>query len=215
MITDAFRQVGAGRSIVIDEKNVILAGNAATKGAAEAGITKVRVIDTEGDEIIAVRRRNLSPEQKRALAIYDNRTAELAEWNDEQLRKDEDAGLTFQPFWTPEELARLLAKQQAGGGDAATLGERFGVPPFSVLDARQGYWQDRKRAWLALGIESELGRGTDIVPVGTRRPASSDGVYRRTGRKANACPGGSPLPGVRGPRKDYKPGQGKRRAAVA
>jgi len=40
-----------------------------------------------------------------------------------------------------------------------TLAERFIVPPFSVLDARQGYWQDRKRAWLALGIRSELGRG--------------------------------------------------------
>jgi DNA modification methylase len=40
-----------------------------------------------------------------------------------------------------------------------TLAERFIVPPFSVLDARQGYWQDRKRAWIALGIESELGRG--------------------------------------------------------
>ena len=43
--------------------------------------------------------------------------------------------------------------------DRMTLAERFGVPPFSVLDARQGYWQDRKRAWLALGIQSELGRG--------------------------------------------------------
>lgn len=40
-----------------------------------------------------------------------------------------------------------------------TLADRFLVPPFSVLDARQGYWQDRKRAWLALGIQSELGRG--------------------------------------------------------
>lgn len=40
-----------------------------------------------------------------------------------------------------------------------TLAERFGVPPFSVLDARGGLWQDRKRAWIALGIQSELGRG--------------------------------------------------------
>ena len=34
----------------------------------------------------------------------------------------------------------------------STLAERFIVPPFSVLDARQGYWQDRKRAWIALGL---------------------------------------------------------------
>ena len=45
--------------------------------------------------------------------------------------------------------------------DAATktLAERSVVPPFSVLDARQGYWQERKRFWLALGIQSEIGRG--------------------------------------------------------
>src|SRR3990167_9044687 len=56
------------------------------------------------------------------------------------------------------------------GGDAEvrpdvqhlTLAERFLIPPFSVLDARQGYWQDRKRAWLALGIRSELGRGDGV-----------------------------------------------------
>jgi hypothetical protein len=41
----------------------------------------------------------------------------------------------------------------------ASLSDRFVVPPFSVLDARQGYWQERKRAWLAIGIQSELGRG--------------------------------------------------------
>jgi len=40
-----------------------------------------------------------------------------------------------------------------------TLSERFIVPPFSVLDARQGYWNERKRAWLALGVESGVGRG--------------------------------------------------------
>jgi DNA modification methylase len=40
-----------------------------------------------------------------------------------------------------------------------TLAEQFIVPPFSVLDARQGYWQERKKAWIAKGIKSELGRG--------------------------------------------------------
>jgi len=40
-----------------------------------------------------------------------------------------------------------------------TLAERFIVPPFSILDARQGYWQTRKSAWITLGIKSEIGRG--------------------------------------------------------
>ena len=54
-----------------------------------------------------------------------------------------------------------LAYGESGNVEQArkTLAERFIVPPFSVLDARQGYWQERKKAWIALGIESELGRG--------------------------------------------------------
>jgi hypothetical protein len=39
------------------------------------------------------------------------------------------------------------------------LGGDWDYPPFSVLNAREGWWQDRKRAWLSLGIRSELGRG--------------------------------------------------------
>jgi hypothetical protein len=38
------------------------------------------------------------------------------------------------------------------------LARSFIMPPFSVLDARSGDWQDRKRAWLSLGIKSEEGR---------------------------------------------------------
>lgn len=35
------------------------------------------------------------------------------------------------------------------------------MPPFSILDSKQGYWQKRKKQWLSLGIESELGRHRD------------------------------------------------------
>lgn len=36
---------------------------------------------------------------------------------------------------------------------------KFVFPPFSVLDARQGAWLDRKRAWAAMGIRGDDGRG--------------------------------------------------------
>jgi len=48
-------------------------------------------------------------------------------------------------------------------GGLGSLSTRFLIPPFSVLDARQGYWQERKRWWLALGLESELGRGRNLL----------------------------------------------------
>lgn len=43
------------------------------------------------------------------------------------------------------------------------LKDRFIVPPFSILDAEQGYWRQRKKNWLSLGIKSELGRGEKLL----------------------------------------------------
>lgn len=36
--------------------------------------------------------------------------------------------------------------------------DEYVIPPFSILDTRQGKWQDRKRAWLRYDIKSEIGR---------------------------------------------------------
>ena len=44
-------------------------------------------------------------------------------------------------------------------GHKSVLAQTFEYPPFSVLNAREGWWQERKRQWLALGIQSEVGRG--------------------------------------------------------
>lgn len=44
-----------------------------------------------------------------------------------------------------------------------TLAERFGIPPFTILDARQGRWQERKKAWINLGVNSEEGRGVELA----------------------------------------------------
>lgn len=54
-----------------------------------------------------------------------------------------------------------------------SLADKFVVPPFSVLDARSGLWQDRKRRWQSLGIESELGRGGDLTFSGSFQWLSS------------------------------------------
>lgn len=109
MVRESLQSVGAARSIVIDEDDLVLAGNGVAAAAAAAGITNVRIIESDGTELIAVRRRGLTAEQKRALALYDNRTAELAEWDFEQLADDKDAGLSLQPFWTEEEEAAMLS----------------------------------------------------------------------------------------------------------
>jgi DNA modification methylase len=115
MVVEALQKVGAARSIVIDEDGVVLAGNGVVEAAAEAGITNVEIVEADGNTVVAVRRRGLSPEQKRALAIFDNRAAELAEWNVEQLQADAAAGLDLQPYWTEQERVKLLGTVAKGG----------------------------------------------------------------------------------------------------
>jgi tRNA1(Val) A37 N6-methylase TrmN6 len=48
--------------------------------------------------------------------------------------------------------------ESAGTGGSGKLAERFGIVPFSVFNAREGWWQDRKQRWISIGIKSELGR---------------------------------------------------------
>jgi len=112
MVVDALHAVGAARSIVIDEDNVVLAGNGVREAAAEAGITKVQVVDVDGSTLVAVRRKGLSDEQKRSLAIYDNRAGELATWDAEQFRTDMLNGLELKPWFTEDELARIAANSE-------------------------------------------------------------------------------------------------------
>lgn len=112
----------------------------------------------------------------------------------------------FKPVaMTGDEVDALLNFLDGGKGDNGGTGEgdtkeiihtklaeRFLIPPFSVLDARQGYWQERKRLWLSLGIQSELGRGMGIT-FGDAPEITEEGLnYYRN--RANATPGGSPRP---------------------
>lgn len=53
----------------------------------------------------------------------------------------------------------LFGADIAPEAHGSELAKQWEYPPFSVLNARDGWWQERKRAWLALGIKSELGRG--------------------------------------------------------
>jgi len=50
----------------------------------------------------------------------------------------------------------------------ASLKSHFIVPPFSVLNAREGYWQNRKRAWKDIGIKGEIGREQNILKISNK-----------------------------------------------
>ena len=113
MIVDSIQELGCGRSILIDEDGRILAGNATYEALVEAGITKVRVVEGNGDEIVAVQRSDLTSLEKARLSLYDTRTSELAAWDTdviEVLHELTDCGLdgVFDKIFTDRELGALL-----------------------------------------------------------------------------------------------------------
>lgn len=103
LIGESLRRYGAARSIVIDEDNRIIAGNGTIEEAKAAGIKPLRIIETDGKEIIAIRRTGLSEDDKVGLAIADNRTSDLSEWDGEMLRQL-DSQYDLEPWFTEDEI---------------------------------------------------------------------------------------------------------------
>ena len=112
LIESALREVGAARSVVVDEDGTVLAGNATLAAAARAGLTRVRVIESDGTELVAVRRSGLTDAQKRRLALYDNRASDLADWDAATLAALQ-ADTDLSGLWTDDELGELLARLDA------------------------------------------------------------------------------------------------------
>ena len=109
LIGESLKRYGAARSIVIDENDQIIAGHGTIDGAKQAGIKNVRIIDADGDEVIAVRRTNLTEDEKVGLGLADNRTSDLSEWNAEAihlLAQDHDLA----PWFEKDDLENWLAK---------------------------------------------------------------------------------------------------------
>lgn len=107
MIGNSLQEVGPARSIVIDENNKILAGNGTVDAAAQVGIEKIIVVDAHDDAIIAVRKTGLTEEQKTKLALYDNRTAELAEWDAVVIEELKIEGVELGEFFSDGELEKI------------------------------------------------------------------------------------------------------------
>jgi len=145
-----FPQMMELRPIIIDENNVIQGGNMRYKALKELGFKDIP--DTwvkQGKE--------LTPEQWREFVIKDN--VGFGEWDFEQLANEWDTeqltewGLDL-PVWDETETEEKEQNKK--------LSDRFIIPPFSVLDTKQGAWQQRKNYWLNLGIRSELGRDASV-----------------------------------------------------
>lgn len=86
VIEESIQAAGFGRSIVVDERNRVLAGNGSLEAAASVGLTKAAIVDAPPGTLVAVQRTGLNPTQKRVLKIADNRANELSEFDGPKLR---------------------------------------------------------------------------------------------------------------------------------
>jgi DNA modification methylase len=147
--------------ILVDEKGMLIAGHGRILAAQKLGIEQVPAMTAIG----------WTKAQKKAYVIADNKLALNADWNEELLALElsELQELDFDIKLTGfelEDIGDMLGDEEDAAGDDVAVGsmaERFMVPPFTVLNAREGWWQNRKRSWLSIGIESETGRDDDLL----------------------------------------------------
>jgi hypothetical protein len=161
----SFEEWGWTNPVLIDPEGEIIAGHGRVTAAKALGIERAPVMIARG----------WSGEQKRAYALADNQLALNSGWDQQllqlELRSLGEAGFAtgLIGFSTDDlvgiEAGRAPGESAARPSNAGSLAERFGVAPFSVLNAREGWWQSRKAGWLALGIQSELGRGENLLKM--------------------------------------------------
>lgn len=182
-IAASIKEWGWTMPVLVDEDGVLIAGHGRILAAHKLGIDEIpTMVATGWDEA-----------KRRAYVLVDNQLTLNGGW-DMDLLASELAGLQADGFdldllgFDDKALADLLAEPLPGDDSAAIgkgkLKERFLIPPFTVLSAREGWWQERKRAWLALGIRSEEGRGDNnsAAPGGSAMPATD---YRKSGQRGD------------------------------
>ena len=155
VVMESIKQCSYVNDIIVDEENVILAGHTRLKALRQLGYADVDVCRVTG----------LTPEQKRKYRLLDNKTGEIAQWDMDMLPM-ELHGLDFGDFDFDFDITAPGDSAYSEREPGESLTERFVVPPFSILDTRRGYWQERKHFWLEKGIASQEGRSDALLGKG-------------------------------------------------
>lgn len=135
LLEDSLKENGAGRSILVDKQNRVIAGNKTLQSAVDIGLNEAIVVPTDGKQLVVVQRTDidLDTPKGRNLAIADNRVAELdLEWDADVLNKLMDDGADLAHFFNDGELAHLLNQ-----GDELDYGAAWqGMPEFEQPDVQ-------------------------------------------------------------------------------
>lgn len=109
LINKSLKECGAGRSIVIDNEDNIIAGNGIYEQAQKLNL-KTKIIETDGSELVVVKRTDLATgdEKRKQLAIMDNSTSDSSEFDLELLQEDFD--INQLQDWGIEANEKLISK---------------------------------------------------------------------------------------------------------
>lgn len=99
LMDESLRKFGLARSIVIDKNNRIIAGNKTAEKAADIGFTDVLVVEVDGNQLVAVKRKDidLDSAKGRELALADNATSKANLAWDESMIEEVSQQLDFEP----------------------------------------------------------------------------------------------------------------------
>lgn len=99
LMDESLRRFGLGRSILIDKNNRIIAGNKTAEKAADIGFTDVVVVEVDGNQLVAVKRKDidLDSAKGRELALADNATGKANLCFDTDLIMQEAEKFDFDP----------------------------------------------------------------------------------------------------------------------
>jgi DNA modification methylase len=108
----SLKHFGAGRSILLDKKGRVIAGNKTLEQAIAAGHQDVVLVKTDGTKLVAVQRIDLDLKDSKAkgLAIADNRVGELDLQWDPKVLKDIAGEVDLSQFWEEGELQQLFGE---------------------------------------------------------------------------------------------------------
>lgn len=99
LLERSFEKFGAGRSILLDKNNRIIAGNKASEKYGALGGEDVLVVETDGTKLVAVKRTDIDLDSKegRELALADNATQKADLDFDEETIKEATAKWGIEP----------------------------------------------------------------------------------------------------------------------
>ena len=110
-LEDSLQKYGAGRSILVDKNNNIIAGNLTAEVFGQIGLEDVQIVESDGKKLIVVKRTDVDINSKagRELAISDNRASELSlNWDSDALKDiQENFKVDLSEFFSNKELKLL------------------------------------------------------------------------------------------------------------